>query len=158
MLKEIQKFSLASQQNKSKASLIDNRSNTGLKLYGSIIEKQYEYNGMYYVIITSYDVPYEEILSIYFLDNSYHILDLVFISYHYLSGACSTFRNPNIFSSNQVSFNYETNSTWVLTIVDDPTSSFNFKNLGAQRPWWKFYGKQYLKLDYTGDIQEDFGI
>lgn len=114
-------------------------------LEGAYLEAQYRY-GINYLIFTSNDCPFEERLSIYYLDESLKTLDALELGAIYTPGILD---DLTIIYPNKLSFSFfDREEQWHLTIAEQGSFKplFHTSSVRRKRP---FYTKRWLDLKCT---------
>ncbi len=146
MLQEINKFGLEFETIDSpKSTLKIGSVKTDTCLIGTKLEKQFKINENY-LLITSFNDPFNEELSIYLLDKHYKTLDTLFISFDLLAASYSLFMDCKIVKNNQIEFKYEYDTPWTLTILEKPRRFVFFYPDSVHRPWKKLLALKYFVI------------
>ena len=90
---------------------IDN-SDTGLILTGAVLEAAVKFRDHYLVFLTN-DIPFEESLNIYYIDNNLTIIDAATLGAIYSTGH---FRGLQLMEPNCVKFNFFGGTDWVVEL------------------------------------------
>lgn len=115
---------------------------TGRKLKGQQLVDQYSW-GQRYVIFTSDDNLYEEVLHIYLLDLELNTVDEMDLSQPLTPG----FYQACYHGRESLEFRFFDDTTWCLRIRSQPkTKAFNIDQFPVSRPL-KLWGQQYLSLE-----------
>lgn len=95
--------------------LIDKRP-TGKFVSGAVLEAAVQYEDFYVLFMTD-DVPYEELLTILFLDNQLNLLDSAHIGGAYSTGTFSAMRLDD---PNTIYFRFIGESIWSVELLTRP--------------------------------------
>lgn len=114
---------------------------TGRKLKGRQLVDQYA-RGDRYVLFTTDDNPFSEILHIYLLDLELNIIDELDLSQPYTPGVYE----PHFMNEEHLEFRFFSEGIWCLKVRERPKySPFNLDQHPVTRPI-KLWGQQYLSL------------
>ncbi|MGB3621492.1 MAG: hypothetical protein WBA20_09110 [Ketobacter sp.] len=114
---------------------------TGRKLKGRQLVDQYS-TGERYILITSDDNPFDEVLHIYLLDLELNILDEMNLSQPYTPGVYEAFRHYG----EHLEFRFFSEGIWCLKVRSRPKHApLNLDQYPVSRPI-KLWGQQYLSL------------
>lgn len=115
---------------------------TGRKIKGRLLVDQYSW-GKHYLLISSDDNPYEEVLHIYLLDSELNKLDEMDLSQPGMPGIYQ----PCHHSKECLEFRFFDQNTWCLSIRHKPKArALNMDQFPISRPV-KLWGQQYLRLE-----------
>lgn len=142
-MKEIDVFSLINcSETPEKSVLLFNKKPTKVKLIGSVLEKQLAFKDDY-LIITSFDSMFGEYLSIYLLDKSLRVKDLVNVDFGHLSGVIVVLNDFKIISDNEISFTLESEKPYRLKVLNTPQRCTKLPPYFKRR-WYKAFGLKYF--------------
>ncbi len=114
---------------------------TGRHLKGRELMDQYA-SGQRYVLITSDDNPFDEVLHIYLLDLELNILDEMDLSQPYTPGIY----RPQHHYGERLEFTFFPEGLWCLEVREQPKRKpLNYDHYPVRRPI-KLWGQQYLQL------------
>ncbi len=114
---------------------------TGRKLKGRQLVDQYS-TGQRYILITSDDNPFDEVLHIYLLDLELNVLDELNLSQPYTPGVYQACRH----CGEQLEFRFFAEGLWCLKVRERPKyTPLNLDQYPVSRPI-KLWGQQYLSL------------
>lgn len=114
---------------------------TGRQLKGRQLVDQYA-SGQRYVLITSDDNPFDEVLHIYLLDLELNILDEMDLAQPYTPGI---YRAQHHYGK-RLEFTFFPEGLWCLEVREQPKSKpLNYDHYPVRRPI-KLWGQQYLRL------------
>lgn len=116
---------------------------TGRFLAGKVLEHQFQVGRAYLLLIT-YDVPYEESLFIYLLDGSWRILDMYELGAAYVPGIL---KHVQTISEQQLEFSFFGDERWRLTVLDRPVRRWDdvFRS-PLVRPFGRLLSRRHLEL------------
>ena len=122
-------------------------------LDGVLLEAQFECNGRY-LLFTTGDSPFEEMLTIYLLSPSLRILDWIKLGSPYIAGVLE---NLGASGANSLDFSFfKKQENWRLEIFDRSRWRWGlFKSMLVERPWRAYLRGAYLNLLDTLALKKD---
>ena len=112
-----------------------------IEVDGIVLERQFQCSRGY-LVITSDDVPHEEMLHFYFLSEESEILDELSLGQIYQSGIL---RNVVAHADDRLEFSFFGAEHWLLTILDRPVPRPPSLFSSVRRKGW--FQSHYLTLD-----------
>lgn len=118
---------------------------TGRHFKGRQLVDQYA-SGQRYILITSDDNPFDEVLHIYLLDLELNILDEMDLSQPFTPGV---YRACHYYGE-RLEFTFFAEGIWCLEVREQPKQKpLNIDHYPVKRPI-KLWGQQYLSLQKSG--------
>lgn len=114
------------------SELMYDRSATGTRLSGAILEATLVWNDGFVVFLTD-DIPHEDTLHIYLLDAKFQLLDSASLSAMYTTGSFTALR---LMPPNQLSFRFFGEGVWRIELLTHATARIPFfsEPTGVKRP------------------------
>jgi len=108
--------------------------NTFKQVPGAVLEAAVQW-AEFYLLFTTDDVPFEEMLGIYLLDESFNLLDSARLGAPYSTGSFSSLR---LREPNEVDFLFIGDTTWTVELLSRPVARIPF--IGEPRGGWRSFG------------------
>ena len=102
--------------------IIANKKVTDKIVDGVVLEAAIGWHG-YYLLFTTNDVPYEEMLNIQLLDKNLKLIDSAVLGAIYSTGS---FSSLNIIDANTISFQFIGDTDWTIELLQKPIFSIPF--------------------------------
>jgi len=114
---------------------------TGCRVSGAVLEASVQIDDHFILFLTD-DVPYEEMLNIYFLNDQFSVLDSVVIGSIYSTGS---FSDLQLIGPTELQFRFIGETDWQLHLLPRPEFILPFisEPNGVRR---KFGFKRYFKI------------
>ncbi|SJN56205.1 hypothetical protein VR7878_01651 [Vibrio ruber DSM 16370] len=128
----------------SKVTLSHRELNQEVELSGKILEAQYKTDAGYYLLFLTEDVPYEEALHIYLLDQSLKIIESLELSAEYTAGIL---RDIQVIEKNKIRFFFfDNDQSWQLEVLQAPKRRNPLRSAYPVKKKDKFWEKSRLRL------------
>ncbi|UTW01033.1 hypothetical protein KDW99_07885 [Marinomonas rhizomae] len=125
-----------------KSAIVDHNRRTQFKITGTVLELCARYKD-WFLVFTTDDTPFEDMLHVYLLDNSFNVLDSLTIGAMYSTGS---FSEPQLISSNKIMFRFIGDTDWSITILDQAKFGLPyFSSIKGVRKTWQC--RHYLHVE-----------
>lgn len=116
-----------------KSAIIDHGQRTKSEVIGIVLELCVRYKD-WFLVFTTDDTPFEDMLHVHLLDEQFNVLDSLTIGAMYSTGS---FSEPQLISPNKVSFRFIGDTDWSVTILDQAKFGLPFFSSikGVRRAW-----------------------
>ena len=108
------------------------------KITGTVLELCARYKD-WFLVFTTDDTPFEDMLHIHLLDDSFKVLDSLTIGAIYSTGS---FSEPQLISSNKIVFRFIGDTDWSITILEQAKFVIPYFSSikGVRKTWqWRHY-------------------
>ncbi|WP_417503455.1 hypothetical protein [Marinomonas gallaica] len=125
-----------------KSIIVDRNRRTQSKITGTALELCARYKD-WFLIFTTDDTPFEDMLHVYLLDNNFNVLDSLTIGAMYSTGSLS---DPQLISTNNIEFRFIGDTDWSITILDQAKFGIlYFSSIKGVRRTWQC--RHYLNVE-----------
>lgn len=121
-----------------KSTIIDHCRRTQSNITGTVLELCARYKDKFLVFATD-DTPFEDMLYVHLLDDSFNVLDSLIIGAMYSTGS---FFDPQLISTNKIVFRFIGDTDWSITILDQAKFGIPYFSSikGVRKTWqWRHY-------------------
>lgn len=121
-----------------KSIIVDHNRRIQTKITGTALELCARYKD-WFLIFTTDDTPFEDMLHVHLLDNNFNVLDSLTIGAMYSTGS---FSEPHLMSSNKIVFRFIGDTDWSITILDQTKFGIPYFSSikGVRKTWqWRHY-------------------
>jgi hypothetical protein len=132
-----------------KSAIVDHGRQTQSNVRGTMLELCASYKD-WFLVFTTDNTPFEDMLHVHLLDNNFNILDSFTIGAMYSTGS---FSEPQLIAPNKIVFRFIGDTDWTITILDRTKLGLPYLSpiKGVRRAW---QCRQYLEI--SGQPKPEF--